>query len=316
MEAVGGTVANLVSIAISAVVPGATDTVVGVTAASVATRYTTDQIGQSLLNQLFYRERLSADRTYYVATTGSDSNSGLTSGAPFLTVQKAVDTVCNSLDISGFDVTIQVAAGTYTDSVTLSGYTGATPTVAGTLTYGGPKILGDNVTPSNIVFSTTSNCIKTTPQFGLWVIDGIKFTSSAGLAIRTDGIGALTVLNVNFGACTAGHMNANVGQILLLGSAYTISGSAAVHAGPSGNAAFIAMYATTVTLSGTPAFSDAFAACELGAWIDAISTFAGTGATGKRYRSDSLGVLNTYGSGANYFPGDTPGTTSTGGQYL
>ena len=46
--------------------------------------------------------------TYYVATTGSDSNSG-TSGSPFLTIQRCIDTV------EGGD-TCTVADGTYTDT--------------------------------------------------------------------------------------------------------------------------------------------------------------------------------------------------------
>lgn len=59
------------------------------------------------------RELLTANRTYYVSTTGSDSNDGLSVGSPFLTIQKAVDVVA-MLDISIYDVTIQLADGTYT----------------------------------------------------------------------------------------------------------------------------------------------------------------------------------------------------------
>ena len=46
--------------------------------------------------------------TYYVATTGSDSNSG-TSGSPFLTIQRCIDTVAAG-------DTCTVADGTYTDT--------------------------------------------------------------------------------------------------------------------------------------------------------------------------------------------------------
>src|SRR5215813_8218687 len=72
------------------------------------------------------REVLAAARTYYVAPAGSggsDSNNGLTSTAPFLTIQKAVDTVA-ALDISGNAVTIQIADGTYTGAVTLKNVPG------------------------------------------------------------------------------------------------------------------------------------------------------------------------------------------------
>jgi hypothetical protein len=39
------------------------------------------------------------------------------------------------------------------------------------------------------------------------------------------------------------------------------------------------------------------------------------GATGKRYVAELNGVINTFGGGANYFPGNVAGTTATGGQY-
>ena len=51
---------------------------------------------------------------YYVATDGSDSNNGLSIGAPFLTVQKGV----SSVDSGG---TIYVRGGTYRESIATSG---------------------------------------------------------------------------------------------------------------------------------------------------------------------------------------------------
>jgi hypothetical protein len=74
------------------------------------------------------REMLAADRDYYVnATLGSDSNTGLTSGAgAFATIQKAVDVVCDTLDLQKYDVVINVAAGTYAEEISLRRYVGGT----------------------------------------------------------------------------------------------------------------------------------------------------------------------------------------------
>lgn len=60
------------------------------------------------------REILTASRTYYVRTGGSDSNTGLvnTDGGAFATVQKAWDTI-GPLDLGDFSITIQIADGTY-----------------------------------------------------------------------------------------------------------------------------------------------------------------------------------------------------------
>src|ERR1019366_1497903 len=81
-----------------------------------------------------------ANFTYYVRTDGSDSNTGLanTSGAAFLTIQKAV-TIVQGLDLNGFTVTIQVADGTYTGGVSAN-----VPFVGGTV-----LLNGNTTTPAN-----------------------------------------------------------------------------------------------------------------------------------------------------------------------
>ena len=72
----------------------------------------------------------------------------------------------------------------------------------------------------------------------------------------------------------------------------------------------------TVTLTGTPAFSTAFASANLMGFLFAANiTFSGSG-TGKRYDSVNNSVVYTNGAGASYFPGNATGTTSNGGQYV
>ena len=111
------------------------------------------------------REKLTANRTYYVRTDGSDSNTGLvdSAGGAFLTKQKAID-VTAALDQAGFPVVIQVGAGTYTAGMAMKQFTGPV------------FIQGDTTTPSNVVISTTSALPVTHIVVAVVTIQGFKFT--------------------------------------------------------------------------------------------------------------------------------------------
>lgn len=62
-----------------------------------------------------------ANITYYVATTGSNSNNGLAVGTPFQTIAYALSLLPKNIRHT---VTINVAAGTYNEVVTVSGFYG------------------------------------------------------------------------------------------------------------------------------------------------------------------------------------------------
>jgi hypothetical protein len=59
------------------------------------------------------REVLTANRTYYVVTTGSDSTGDGSVGSPWATLQHAADFICTNLDFNGFNILVQLADGTY-----------------------------------------------------------------------------------------------------------------------------------------------------------------------------------------------------------
>jgi hypothetical protein len=254
------------------------------------------------------REVLSAARTYYVRTDGSDSNNGLanTSGGAFLTIQKAVDTICDVIDTESYSATVQVADGTYTGAVVLRKTVGR----------GVVKILGNVTTPANVIISTTSANSISSNSICEWVIDSLKVqttTSGWGISVAN---AKVELYAVNFGACASGHLRIYNHADVVFMSNYEISGAAPVHWQAH---ALGRLYAggKTITITGTPAFSTGFAkAYDIGmVQCDSI-TFSG-GATGKRYTGISTcGVINTNGGGASYFPGDTAGDTpTTGGQY-
>ncbi len=62
---------------------------------------------------------LQSSVTYYVATTGLDTNAG-TSNSPFKTIKRALDAIPKNL--GGYTATINIDDGTYDESVSINGY--------------------------------------------------------------------------------------------------------------------------------------------------------------------------------------------------
>lgn len=256
------------------------------------------------------RSQLAANRTYYVRTDGSDSNTGLanTAGAAFLTVQKAIDVICGTLDISIYTVTIQIADGTYTGQCALKSFVGA----------GSVVLNGNPVNPENVIISTTSMAaIIATNCRGSYAVNNLKVqTTTSGVGIGCVGAPSyITFNNIVFGACATAHLYAADGGYLLASGNYSITGGSAVHY-QCVRGAQLLVPARTVTLTGTPAFSAAFAYAYSSGSILAYSiTFSGA-ATGPRYNVGANAVIDTQGGGSGYFPGNAGGAAATGGQYL
>lgn len=253
------------------------------------------------------REVLTAGRNYYVRTDGNDANNGLTnsSSGAFLTIQHALDVVA-ALDLSIYPVYINVADGTYTGSMVVSA-----PFVGS----GGVSIVGNVTTPANVVINPAGICLHVS-YGGVLYVAGLKFSggsSSVGLYADTGGVIYVSG-KIDFGACSFVHIYACVGGLVTCPVSYNISGGAGAHydADTSG---LIKFSGGIVTVSGTPVFSAAFAcATNLGS-VNAISmTYSGS-ATGARYSATCNGDIFVNGGGTNYFPGNSAGSTATGGQY-
>jgi hypothetical protein len=121
--------------------------------------------------------------------------------------------------------------------------------------------------------------------------------------------------SIVFGFCGSGvHLLANYGGYIGVVGNYTISGGAAMHFFAELNGG-IPTGGRTITLTGNPAFSLAFASATTGGVvISGGNTFVGA-ATGKRYEVSLNAVVNTFGGGANALPGNIAGTVVSGGQY-
>ncbi|MBR8228104.1 hypothetical protein KDX05_07235 [Burkholderia vietnamiensis] len=260
------------------------------------------------------RIRLTAPLTLYVSSSGSDSNSGLTSGSPFATLNKAYSVLQQNYDLNGFAATIQVANGSYAAGLAAVG------PIVGSNGAASVVVQGNVSTPASVALTVgnATNCFSAS-KGAQYTYQGFTLAGGSGAqgAYTLDNLSEIDVgPGVVFGTMSGGaHVNSNGGAIRLL-SNYSITGGAAVHAIASNPGASVFIQTgLTVTLTGTPAFSTSFAnAGFLGLVTASGVTFSGS-ATGSRYSATMNGVVNSGAAGASFFPGSTAGSTATGGQY-
>ncbi|MEW9838725.1 phage portal protein, partial [Mesorhizobium sp. ZMM04-4] len=295
--------ADIVSLTATAIANTPAGGVSAMTVQAAINELDADKVGITAI-----REKLTADRTYYVRADGSDSNDGLAnaSGGAFLTKQKAINVVA-ALDISIYNVTIQVEDGTYSGGVNVN---------APWIGSGEVTLQGNLTTPANCVISVTSaNCILVT-NYGRLRVRGFKVqTTTSGIGVAAQNGGVLSVVgNMDYGACATAHIYAERTGVLGITASYTISGNAPCHMQALSHA-YIFNFVTTVTLSGTRAFSTAFAKCDRMALMEfSGNTFTGS-ATGTRYTVTSGAGINTFGGGATYLPGSGAGAATSPGWY-
>lgn len=248
---------------------------------------------------------LTAATTYYVRTGGSDSNDGSANddSHAFATINGAVTYLNRNVDANGYAITISVADGTYTTSNNLLPIVGCSAVA----------ITGNTGTPANVLISTTSaNCFAANDCFStVYTISGVEMrtTTSGSCIVATQSRVVFTT--VRFGTCAASHVLMNGLAKITASGNYTISGGAARHWHGSA-IGLIVVTGVTITISGTPAFSNFFADCSnMSFFYVQGNTYSGS-ATGTRYSVTENSVLS---SGAT-LPGNVAGSTATGGQYL
>ena len=255
------------------------------------------------------RTVLSGNTTFYVnPSTGNDSNNGLSSGTPWLTLQHAVAVLLKSYDMGGYTATVSCAHGTYTAGVYVS-----QPFVGGRVQF-----VGDNVTASNCLVSVSSTAnggIFEVISGAILTVTGFKLTSSqAGLngILAVEG-GQVYMGNMDFGALNGGdhmHVNSN-GLVNGQGLPYAITGTANNHAYAFGGQINIA--AAQITLSGSPTFINYFLLGETTGGIVFCDnlTFVGS-TTGPGWFADRFGQIDSDGSLSNITgAGFSTGTPAT-----
>lgn len=286
-------------------------TVAGATAVSYAPQtLSTAQQNQVAIN-LGNRERLRANRTYYVRTDGSNSNDGLTNsaGGAFLTIQYAYDFLVKNVDLNGFDVTIQVVDGTYTTGLDI-----VYPLVGSGLII----LRGNTTTPANCIISVTnSTCLRNRRRGMTLRFSGFQFfgTTSAW-GVWADGGNIEMDGNCTFSSMPVGdHLRAINGGLLTISANYTVIGSTVNHWHAFGLGNIICS-GVTITI-GNPVTMTRWCGVATAVITADNCTFTNkANVNGARYLVHRNGTIITEGAGDTYFPGGTAGTVATGGQYV
>ena len=254
------------------------------------------------------REKLTAARNYYVRIDGSDANNGLTNtaGGAFLTLQKAADTIWNTIDTRGFTVTVNIANGTF-GRIWLTG-----------MNVGGGLIqfIGNVSTPASVVLNNVSDGgdAVVLRNGAIISLSGVKFaTAGMGVSVFTSSVLSLSAFEM--GACLAHFVVEDQGIVNINGN-YTISGAAAWHCHLR-HGGFLYAHNGVATVVGTPAFTYYFWGMSENAIADFKDfTFAGA-ATGQRHNIHSGSVVKTARGSyeVNFFPGSTAGSLGGNGVF-
>jgi len=260
------------------------------------------------------RTVLSAATTFYVGTNGSNANNGLSPSTPWLTLTHAMNVLAGSYDFGGQSVTLQVLAGhaTYTETLNIQPWTGAGNLI---IDFGG----GSNTPAAGNAINSTLGALP-----GPVYLQNGTLSAPAGIAINNNVPGLIYVnTGLSLGACGQVHIACRAtGSIVASnGANYTVSGIGASQLSHffSELGGLIQIAGITANFSSlASAFTLATAFARDGGFIvtNPKINFTNAGSiTGKRYQSDSGGVIDSNSSGANYFPGNVAGTTN-GGQYV
>lgn len=176
------------------------------------------------------RERLTANRDYFVKTPGaggSDAATGRTLGTAFATVAYALSFVCSQIDLNGHSVQIRVQGGTYTENITLPswlGYTGGYTQLTvigenGTVTLNGATAQATVLAAVNVVPALFKNMT-------------IGNANAAGIAIEGDNNGIVALDTITFGVIGAGGLAIAAffrnGSVVLMPGTFTFTDDCAV----------------------------------------------------------------------------------------
>jgi hypothetical protein len=249
------------------------------------------------------------EEALYVRTDGNDDNSGFvdSSGGAFLTLQRAADVALECFS----SAVIVVGAGTFGD-VSFEAYDGQAHSI---ILFGAGRA------------STTVGQVYIKSKVSVSVFD-VSIASAAGRGVSVDGPGAYFFTGQNsdpakttsFGACANGHLLVKKGGRAELMDYHVAGGcSAGPHIELIGSHGASVQASGEQTIDANVTISGGWVKGRGPGYVDYLSnTFVlgGHTVTGIRYDLQGGAVCDTHGGVGTFLPGDSAGTTATGGQYL
>ncbi len=272
----------------------------------------------------FRRELLTADRTYYVRTDGSDSHDGLTNSAAgaWLTLIHAWKTICSTLDLCGFNVTIDIGSGTYANGVTTYGDVSGPPDDS--FTHGYVPVGGGTITfqshtgtASDVIVQNGSGsdgiCFEVEHAFQtLTTWQNVTFDAQGSVTSFANPAWIVAPCNVQFSGCSFINGSGSIDAIHVQGPEVSCNVFGATIDGNWNSFISVQQQAIgqlffTITLTGTPAWGTAFAIVETESVLSSFAAFSGS-STGRRFSVKYNSSIKTNGGSLTTLPGDTAGT--------
>jgi len=158
----------------------------------------------------------------YVATTGADTNDGLTSSQPFLTIQACVNAMAKWGPLHG-TWTVWVAAGTYEESVQLPDYLNGSMDIADYIIIRGPSVATVQTEPTVFIdYPGGSEVVgMDVGAYNKVKVQDIKFTDwkthSGDTGLRTGTHSILYAYNVHTDLCFWGIVADTLSQLYVQG---------------------------------------------------------------------------------------------------
>lgn len=299
---------------------GSTDTIVS---GDGRTWYKAEDISPSRLKsgqevafqkKLRLRERLWADRNYYVRPDGNDANTGLsnTSGGAFKTINRARQEIYSAVDLNGFTAYVNIYNGTYNETVYCVG-----------------QLVGQGANPTPIVFRGIGAALTdVNVAGGFQSLSGARVhltwmkldpLSANNYCMFARGVGSfISGDNLQFGQCgipgasVTDHMMATDGAGLEITGPYSITGGALNHYHCT-EGAFMRIAGQVVSLFNTPNFNGQFAGVASSSLFVIGVSYDGP-AIGRTYLVHYNGVIRANLDTRNVFPGNIHGVERSGGR--